>query len=80
MAAPPVTVDAFYELVRRSAVVTPKRLDDYIAMGVLNVWVIEPHARRGYVYNSVGFIEAKDGMLCAANSEIAVPLADIFES
>jgi Uma2 family endonuclease len=57
-----------------------ERLDDYVAMGVPNVWVIEPHARRGYIYNSVGFIEAKDGMLRAANSEIAVPLANIFES
>jgi Uma2 family endonuclease len=57
-----------------------ERLDDYIEMGVRNVWVIEPHAKRGYIYNPAGFIEAKDGMLRAANSEIAVPLADIFES
>jgi Uma2 family endonuclease len=57
-----------------------ERLDDYIAMGVPNVWVIEPHTRRGYIYNPAGFIEAKDGMLRAANSEIAAPLADIFES
>src|ERR1700683_714287 len=28
-----------------------ERLDDYVAMGVPNVWVIEPHARRGYIYN-----------------------------
>jgi Uma2 family endonuclease len=57
-----------------------ERLDDYIAMGVPNVWVIEPHTRRGYVYNTAGFIEAKDGVLRAAGSEIAVPLASIFES
>jgi Uma2 family endonuclease len=56
-----------------------ERLDDYIAMGVPNVWVIEPHTRRGYVYNSDGFLEAKDGVLRAMNSEIAVPLAEIFE-
>jgi Uma2 family endonuclease len=57
-----------------------ERLDDYLAMGVPNVWVIEPHARRGYIYNADGFLEAKDGVLRAANSEIAVPLASIFES
>jgi Uma2 family endonuclease len=56
------------------------RLDDYLAMGVDNVWVIEPLTRRGYVYNAGGFVEAKDGVLRAANSEIAVPLAGIFES
>jgi Uma2 family endonuclease len=56
-----------------------ERLDDYIAMGVPNVWVIEPHTRRGYVYNANGFIEAKDGILRATNSEIVVPLSSIFE-
>src|SRR5260370_26029870 len=55
------------------------RLDDYLAMGVQNVWAIEPHTMRGYVYNAEGFLEAKDGVLRAANSEIAVPLASIFE-
>jgi Uma2 family endonuclease len=55
------------------------RLDDYVAMGVANVWVLEPSTRRGYTY-SAGFIEATDGVLRVANSEIAVPLAEIFES
>jgi len=57
-----------------------ERLDDYLTMGVPNVWVIEPYARRGYVYNPDGFLEAKDRVLRVPNSEIAVPLANIFES
>lgn len=57
-----------------------ERLDDYLAMGVPNVWVIEPHTRRGYHYTAAGFLEATDGILRAANSEIAVPLAAVFES
>ena len=57
-----------------------ERLDDYLAMGVPNVWVVEPHTRRGYIYNTDGFFAAKDGVLRAADSEIAVPLASIFES
>jgi Uma2 family endonuclease len=57
-----------------------ERLDDYVAMGVPNVWVIEPHKRRGYVYSADGFLEAKDGVLRAVNSEIAAPLAGIFEN
>jgi Uma2 family endonuclease len=56
-----------------------ERLDDYHAMGVPNIWVIEPHAKRGYAYTADGFLEAKDGVLRAADSEIAVPLAGIFE-
>ncbi|HTB12031.1 MAG TPA: Uma2 family endonuclease [Bryobacteraceae bacterium] len=57
-----------------------ERLDDYLAMGVPNIWVIEPNTRRGYVYNADGFLETKDAVLRAANSEIAVPLVSIFES
>ena len=56
-----------------------ERLDDYVAMGVPNIWVIEPQTRRGYVYNSDGLLEAKGGVLRVANSEIAVPLTSIFE-
>jgi Uma2 family endonuclease len=56
-----------------------ERLDDYIAMGVPHIWVIEPHTRRGYVYAD-GFIAVKDGVLRVAGSEIAVPLAAIFEA
>jgi len=57
-----------------------ERLDDYLAMGVPNIWVIEPHTRRGYVYNEAGFMEAKDGVLRVPGSEIEVPLVSIFES
>ncbi len=32
MAAPPVTVEAFYELVRRSQIMTPTRLDAYVSL------------------------------------------------
>jgi Uma2 family endonuclease len=57
-----------------------ERLDDYLAMGVPNIWVIDPHGRRGYIYNADGFVEAKDGTLRVPNSKIALPLASIFES
>jgi len=56
------------------------RLEDSASMGVPNVWMLDPRRRRGYVYNSQGFLEAKDGVLRVAGSEIAVPLAEIFES
>jgi Uma2 family endonuclease len=57
-----------------------ERLDDYLAMGVPNIWVIEPHTKRGYIYNSNGILEAKDGVLRVVDTDIAVPLASIFES
>jgi Uma2 family endonuclease len=54
------------------------RLEDYIAMGVENVWLIDPSARRGYVYRD-GFSLAKDGVLRTADSGIELPLASIFD-
>lgn len=56
------------------------RLDDYISMGVANIWVIDPHKRRAYTYGADGTIEARDGELRVANSNISVPLASVFES
>jgi Uma2 family endonuclease len=54
------------------------RLDDYVSMGVANIWVIDPHKRRAYTYGADGTIGAVDGELRAAN--ISVPLPSIFES
>lgn len=55
------------------------RLDDYVSMGVPNIWVIDPHTRRGYRYNPDGLLEAKDGILRTTNPDIAVPLSAVFE-
>jgi Uma2 family endonuclease len=55
------------------------RLDDYVAMGVPNVWVIEPHARRGYRYTKEGLLEATDGVLRTSNPALEVPLNALFD-
>jgi Uma2 family endonuclease len=55
------------------------RLDDYLAMGVANIWVIEPKTHRGYSYTADGFLEAKDGVLRTSNPGIEVPLAALFD-
>lgn len=56
-----------------------ERLDDYLAMGVPNVWVIDPALRRGYRYTSEGFLEAKDGILRTSNPDLCVPLSALFD-
>jgi Uma2 family endonuclease len=58
---------------------TVERLDDYLAMGVANIWVIDPALRRGYRYTSDGLLEAKDGVLRTSNPEFTVPLAELFD-
>ncbi len=56
-----------------------ERIDDYLAMGVPHVWLLDPRARRGFIYTPGEMREAKDGILRTANPEIAVPMAELFD-
>lgn len=55
------------------------RIDDYLAMGVPHVWVIDPETRRGYHYTSDGMREVKDGVLRVPGSPIEVPISALFD-
>jgi hypothetical protein len=48
-------------------------------MGVENIWVVDPHKRRGYRYTGEGLLEAKDGVLRTSNPDLAVPLTAVFD-
>ena len=56
-----------------------QRIDDYLAMGVRFVWVVDPAVRRGWVYTSDSIREAKDGVLRTTDPAIAVPIAELFD-
>ena len=56
-----------------------ERIEDYLGMGVPNVWVIDPWRRRGYHYTPDGMQEAKGGVLRTSNPDLAVPLAALFD-
>jgi Uma2 family endonuclease len=53
-------------------------LDDYLAMGVPNIWVIDPASHRGWSITREGHFEALDGILRTADNQFALPLADLF--
>jgi len=55
-----------------------ERLDDYLSLGVPNIWVIDPTRRRGYRVTREGYLEALDGILRTSDGEVALPLADLF--
>ena len=55
------------------------RLNDYIAFGVPNVWLIDPDSERSYVATTAGLIEAHDNILRTANPNIVVPIVELFE-
>jgi Uma2 family endonuclease len=55
-----------------------RRVDDYLNFGVRYVWLVDPATRRGWVYDSNGMHEAKDGVLRTDAEEVVLPLPAIF--
>jgi Uma2 family endonuclease len=56
-----------------------ERVDDYLAFGVPNAWLIDPRRQRSYSATSSGWIEAHDNILRTETPEIVVPVAELFE-
>ncbi len=56
-----------------------ERINDYLAMGVPYVWVLDPQSKRAYCSTLAdGWCEVKDGVLRTENPVLEVPLAEIF--
>jgi len=57
-----------------------ERIDDYLAMGVKYVWVIDPSNHHVYVATpEAGLHEFKGAVLRTANPVLELPLAEVFE-
>ena len=55
------------------------RINDYLAMGVPYVWVLDPETRQAYIATAVtGLQEVKSNMLKTENPTIELPLAKVF--
>ena len=62
-----------------------ERFDDYLTMGVPNVWVLDPATRRGGRITREGHLEALDGVLRTADDRVEIRrvemrIADLFAS
>jgi Uma2 family endonuclease len=55
------------------------RFDDYLAMGVPNIWVLDPESRRGWSIVREGHFEALDAILRTTDGRVKMPLADLFQ-
>ena len=55
-----------------------ERLDDYLAMGVPNIWVLDPAARRAWRITHEGHFEALDGILRTPDGRVILPVAELF--
>jgi Uma2 family endonuclease len=54
------------------------RIDDYLAFGVANIWVLDPTIRRAYVCSGTGLREPEDSVLRASGSPIEISLPELF--
>jgi Uma2 family endonuclease len=55
-----------------------KRVDNYIGMGVRDIWTLDPWNRKGYVCTAKAFAEPESGELIVPGTPIKLVLADIF--
>ncbi len=54
------------------------RIDDYLAFGVPNVWVVDPWKHRGWRVSVEGWAATSDGILRTDDARCAMPLADVL--
>jgi len=55
-----------------------ERVDDYQAMGVEHIWVIDPWKRKAYVATSQDLKQPTDQILSIAGTPILISLAEVF--
>jgi Uma2 family endonuclease len=54
------------------------RIDDYFRFGVRWVWLINPRARRAWIYTPDTIQEVRDGILRTSDPEFSVPLTEVL--
>jgi Uma2 family endonuclease len=54
------------------------KIDDYVQLGVPNIWVIDPEKRVGYYATANGLTQTSDGVLRAQGTPIEISLAEVF--
>ena len=54
------------------------RFDDYLAMGIVNIWVLDPDSARAWHATAEGLLQVRDATLQTTDGAIAMPLADVF--
>ena len=55
-----------------------ERVSDYIAMGVENIWALDPWKHFAWYCSPKGFLQPEDGFLRVEGTPIAVSLAAVF--
>ncbi len=57
---------------------TQERVDDYLAFGAENIWIVDPWRRKAFWADSGGIHEAADGVLHAVGQPVSIDLAGLW--
>ena len=55
-----------------------ERVEDYLAMGVENVWVVDPRRRRAYALDREGGLKPAPEALTIGGTAIEISIAEVF--
>lgn len=56
------------------------RFDDYLDMGVANIWVLDPATRRGWYIRREGHLESLDRVLRSEDGQVSLAISELFPS
>ena len=59
---------------------TKRRAEDYISIGVAEVWIFDPQTRTVYVLSKAGLMEQRSGKLQLQNTPVQVDIDSIFST
>ncbi len=54
------------------------KLDDYLAFGIPNIWVVDPWKNRAWTITADGWTTVRDHIMCTHDGRVAMPLADVL--
>jgi len=55
-----------------------EKLEEYAAMGVPHIWVVDPRRRKAFTYHDRRLEEVLSGRIETAPGEISLPLEEVF--
>ncbi len=54
------------------------RVEDYLAMGIENIWVLDPETRCGWYALAEGYKKAEEDRLVTRDSQVTMPIGELF--
>jgi Uma2 family endonuclease len=61
-----------------SMTLLPERIDDYLAFGAEDIWIVDPSRKQAFWEDKAGFHQCPDGILSTATAPVRMDLAPVW--